>query len=395
VQDGVREYLDAVAAVDQVAAPLRALAVGYRPVEFPQLLGDYALLEEIGCGGTAIVYRARQKGLNRIVAVKVLRRGRSGSLHDVERMRFEAEAVAQLEHPGIVPIYEIGEHDGRPFFSMKLYEGGSLSARLSDFRDRSRQAAELVAAVAHAVHHAHQRGILHRDLKPSNILLDSDGRPHVADFGLAKRLEADQELTQTGELIGTPAYIAPERVGGSPWSGPATVATDVYGLGAILYALLCGHPPFAAESSIQTLLAVSTDDPAPPTSLNPGVDRDLQIICLKCLEKDPARRYGSAHDVADDLQRWLAGEAISARQAGRAERLRRWCRRHPVRATASLATLALACTAISGLATGYVLVSRANRVAEAHRTSADEIARTRTAAVCVSDDAGTPASGAG
>jgi WD40 repeat protein/tRNA A-37 threonylcarbamoyl transferase component Bud32 len=372
VQDGVREYLDAVAAVDRVAAPLRALAVGYRPLEFPQFLGDYELLEEIGCGGTAIVYRARQRGLNRIVAVKMLRGGRFGSLFDVERMRFEAEAVAELEHAGIVPIYEMGEHEGRLFFSMKLYEGGSLAPRLGDFRDQPRGAAELVAAVAQAVHHAHQRGILHRDLKPSNILLDASGRPHVADFGLAKRLEAEQELTRTGELIGTPAYIAPERVSGSPWAGPATIATDVYGLGAILYALLCGRPPFNGGSPIQTMLAVSTDDPVPLKNLNHAVDPDLETICLKCLEKDPARRYGSAHDVAEDLQRWLGGEPIAARHVGRVERLRRWCRRHPARATASLAALALALTGVVGLAAGYMLVSRANRVAESHRTSAEE-----------------------
>ncbi len=372
VAAGLRGYLEAVKAVDRVSGPLRTLAARYRPLDFPQWVGDYELLAEIGCGGTAIVYRARQKGLNRLVAVKVLRGGRPGSLHDVERMRFEAEAVAQLEHPGIVPIYEIGEHAGRPYFSMKLYEGGSLAARLGDFRDRPRQAAELVATVAQAVHHAHQRGILHRDLKPSNILLDAEGRPHVADFGLAKRLAADQELTRTGELIGTPAYIAPERVGGSPWSGPATVATDVYGLGAILYALLCGRPPFQEGSSIQTLLAVSTDDPMALTSINKAVDRDLETICLKCLEKDPARRYASAQDAADDLHRWLRGETIGARQASRMEKLQRWCRRHPVRAMASLAAAVLTLTALIGLATGYWLVSRANLTAEAHRIRAEE-----------------------
>jgi WD40 repeat protein len=374
IQSGIREYLAAVAVVDRIARPFRAVAAVSTP-RLPLVLNDYELLEEIGWGGTATVYRARQRALNRIVAIKVLRGGRPGTLCDGARMRFEAEAVAGLEHPGIVPVYEVGEWEGRPYFSMKLYEGGSLANHLTEFRERLRDAASVVISIAQAIHFAHQRGILHRDLKPSNVLLDADGRPHVADFGLAKRLDTDQDITQTGELIGTPAYMAPERIGGSPWFGPATIATDVYGVGAILYALLTGRAPFEAETSIQALQAAGAEDPARPAALNPKIDPDLNTICLKCLEKEPGRRYSTARDVADELQRWLAGEPIVARQIPLTERARRWCRRHPVRLTAGIASLALLLTVLGGLTTGYVLLRESNSIAETHRASAEDKAR--------------------
>ena len=369
VAAGIDEYFDAVKSLERFIGPLRTLVATYGHEPPPAVVGDYELLGEIGRGGSAVVYRARQQGLNRIVAVKLSRHADSSD--NADRMRFEAEAVARVEHPGIVPIYETGDFQGRPYFSMKLFEAGSLDARLPAFSHDPARAAELVETIARAVHHAHQLGILHRDLKPSNILLDADGRPHVADFGLAKRITADADLTCTGELIGTPVYIAPERIPGSPFAGPATIASDVYGLGAILYALLTGRPPFHGESSLAALLAVGTDDVVSPRSLNARVDRDLETICLKCLEKNPQRRYLTAGELAEDLRRWRTGEPIAARPITRSERLRRWWRRHPVRATISLAIGTLALVGIVGLAAGYVLVSRANTEAEQHRGVAE------------------------
>lgn len=365
----IDEYFDAVESLERFIGPLRSLVATYGREPPPSRVGEYELFEELGRGGSAVVYRARQRGLNRFVAVKLSRH--LDSPDEADRMRFEAEAVAQLEHPGIVPIYEVGDFDGRPYFSMKLYEVGSLDARLQEFRERPADAADIVETVARAVQHAHQLGILHRDLKPSNILLGDDGRPHVADFGLAKRIAADVDVTCTGELIGTPVYIAPERIPGSPYSGPATIASDVYGLGAILYALLTGRPPFQADSSLAALLAVANDDVASPQSLNPGVDRDLGTICLKCLEKNPQQRYLSAVELAEDLRRWKSGEPILARQTTRGERLRRWCRRHPVRATVAASLAILTLVGIAGLSAGYVLVSRANTNAEQHRLVAE------------------------
>ncbi len=368
---GIDDYFDAVRTVERFIGPLRKLVPTYEQEPPPTSLGEYELMNEIGQGGSSIVYRARQRGLKRQVAIKLARFGAVASPHEAERLRFEAEAVAQLEHPGIVPIYEVGDHHGRPYFSMKLYEAGSLDARLQDFPSRPEDAAEIVESIARAVHHAHQSGILHRDLKPSNILIDSEGRPHVADFGLAKRIETDQNLTSSAELIGTPVYIAPERVPGSEFFGPATVAGDVYGVGAILYALLAGRPPFSGRSPLEALLAVTTEDAPALHSHNPGIDRDLQTICLKCLERNPALRYASALDVADELQRWSSGEPISARSIGRLERLRRWSRRHPVRATAAGAIFLLVTIGVLGLMTGYFLLSRARGVADFHRSEAE------------------------
>ncbi|MBL8850951.1 MAG: protein kinase [Planctomycetaceae bacterium] len=370
---GVEDYFAAADVVTKFAAGLVSPSPTRPVLPMPERIGDYELLAEIGRGGAAVVYKARQIGLNRLVAIKMLQGGRPGSLHDVARLRFEAEAVAHLEHPGIVPIHDVGEHHGRPFFSMALYEEGSLAGRLQDFVAQPRRAAELVATIAEAVQHAHERGILHRDLKPSNILLDAGGRPHVADFGLAKRLAGDQELTRPGELIGTPAYMAPERVAGSAWAGPATIATDVYGLGAILYVLLAGRPPFEGETPIETLLAVGTTDIIAPSDINAHVDHDLQAICLHCLEKVPSHRYATAADVAADLRRWLAGEAITARHPGLAERCRRWCRRHPVRATAVVASCLLLTMGTIGLTAGYFVVNEAYEQADSHR----QIAETR------------------
>jgi serine/threonine-protein kinase len=317
----------------------------------------YDLLGEIAQGGMGVVYRARQHQPNRLVALKVIRADRLDAPAEVRRFRNEAETVAALDHPHIVPVYEVGGAGDQLYFSMKLVEGGSLADRLSDFPADPQRAARLLAVVARAVHHAHQRGVLHRDLKPSNILLDTEGQPHVTDFGLAKRVAVDSDLTQSGALVGTPSYMAPEQASAS--KAGVTTATDVYGLGAVLYALLTGRPPFRGETVLDTLVQVREREPESPGRVNSKVDLDLEAVCLKCLHKDPARRYGSAEALAEDLERWLKGEPTVARPAGSAERLWRWARKHRV-AVAVGVCLLLTLTALAGSA-GWVLGDRAAR----------------------------------
>src|SRR4051812_10487754 len=310
--------------------------------------GDYELARELGRGGMGVVFEARQISLNRPVALKMLRAGDLADAGDLRRFQVEAEAVAALDDPHIVPVYEVGEHQGRRYFSMKLIAGGSLAGRLDDYAADPKAAARLMATVARAVHHAHQRGILHRDLKPANILVDENGRPHVTDFGLAKRVEAGDELTLSGAVMGTPGYMAPEQAAGRRSS--ITTAADVYGLGAILYALLTGRAPFVADSVLDTLDQVRERPPEPPSRLNRRVGRDLETICLKCLEKDPRRRYDSAAALAADLERYLAGEPILARRTGLVERAAKWARRRP--AIASLLGLVglVAALGVAGIA---------------------------------------------
>jgi len=318
-------------------------------------LPDYEILGELGRGGMGVVYKAHQISLNRPVALKMIKAGVLADDAELRRFQNEAEAVALLDHPGVVPIYEVGEHNGQPYFSMKLVEGGNLADQLPLFKDDPRAAATLLAEVAEAVHHAHMRGILHRDLKPANILVDAEGHPHVTDFGLAKWVETDIAMTQSGAILGTPAYMSPEQAEGH--HGTITTATDVYGLGAILYALLTGQAPFGGDSIIETLDAVRSRPPAPPTRQNAGVPRDLETICLKCLEKNPRRRYASAQALADDVRAWIGSRPIAARRVGAGERAWLWCRRKPgVAALAATVLLAV----VGGTATVIAVQARAN-----------------------------------
>src|SRR5438045_1025875 len=304
--------------------------------------GDYELLEEVGRGGQGVVFRARQKSLNRIVALKVISLGQWASKAHLRRFRLEAEAAARLEHPGIVPIHEVGERDGSCYFSMKLVEGGQLDEVVRRTPMSIRQAAELIAKVARTVHYAHEHGILHRDIKPGNILLDQKGEPHLTDFGLARLVETESTMTRTLDVLGTPSYMAPEQATGN--NAAVSSVTDVYGLGAVLYQLLTGQPPFAGGATYETIKLLLDTEPRLPRLLNPKIDRDLSTICLKCLQKDPKRRYSSALALAEDLERWLRHEPIQARHTGVFARGGEWVRLHPPRAllVASLVGLAAA-----------------------------------------------------
>jgi TolB-like protein len=304
--------------------------------------GDYELLEEIGRGGQGTVYRAHQKSLNRTVALKLIVPGPWTIATHLKRFRREAEAAANLDHPGILPIYEVGERDGCCYFSMKFVEGGQLDQIVGRAPQSIRQSAELIAKVARTVHYAHEHGILHRDIKPGNILLDAKGEPHLTDFGLARLVETESTVTRTMEVMGTPSYMAPEQAVGN--NAAISSATDIYGLGAVLYQLLTGHPPFAGGTTYETIKLVLDTEPRQPRLLNPKIDRDLSTICLKCLEKDPSRRYASALALAEDLERWLKHEPIQARHSGIVARGRKWVRRNPTSAllVASLGALAAA-----------------------------------------------------
>jgi WD40 repeat protein len=305
--------------------------------------GDYELLEEVARGGMGVVYKAQQKSLGRIVAVKMLLFGDQSGKDMAQRFRAEAAAAASLQHPNIVAIHEVSAHEGQPFFVMDFVEGQSLARLNAECEVRNaewlRRAARYVKIVAEAIHYAHERGILHRDLKPSNVLIDPFDQPRVTDFGLAKRLHHDSELTLSGQVLGSPNYMPPEQAAAK--RGLVGRRSDVYSLGAILYHLLTGRPPFVGETLTDTLQEVLNNEPVSPRLLNPGVPRDLETLCLKCLEKEPARRYQTAQALTEDLDRFLRAEPIQARPVGQAEKLWRWCRRKPAVASLGAATLVL------------------------------------------------------
>jgi serine/threonine-protein kinase len=291
----------------------------------PLVFGDYELIEEVARGGMGVVYRARQQCLNRVVALKMILSGAYASAEETRRFRLEAELAANLDHPNIVPIHEVGEHEGHVYYTMKLVDGGSLAREVPRLAGDPRAAARLLATVARAVHYAHRRGFVHCDLKPSNILLDADGVPHITDFGLARRVEGESTLTASGAFMGTPSYMAPEQAAGERRA--LTPAADVYGLGAILYELLTGRPPFRAPTQMETVVQVLEREPAPPGQLRPGVPKELEAICLKCLEKSPKDRYVSAAELAEGLDQYLRGEGGAGTTPW--QRFRRWTRREP------------------------------------------------------------------
>ncbi|NBO91788.1 MAG: serine/threonine protein kinase [Planctomycetia bacterium] len=287
-----------------------------------QPFGDFELIQEIGRGGMGVVYKAWQSSLKRVVALKMVLRGVHATEADLARFQVEVQATAHLEHPNIVPVYAAGQHEGQAYFCMRLVEGQTLAAFLARGPLRARDAANILATIAHAIQFAHERGILHRDLKPSNILLDSDGRPHVTDFGLAKRVSGDPDaegtaLTQSNAILGTPAYMAPEMV--TNRRGLPSAASDVYSLGVILYEMLTGRPPFQSPTPVNTMLLVLDQDPIRPAALNPKVDPDLELICLKCIQKEPELRYQTAAALASDLEAYLRGDTLSLRRTSLAD----------------------------------------------------------------------------
>jgi hypothetical protein len=310
-----------------VAGPVTFLGAG---VQLP----GYDIIRELGRGGMGVVYQARQVALNRTVAVKMILAGAHAGEANLARFLTEAEAVAQLQHPHIVQIFEIGRHEGLPYFTLEFVPGGSLADKVRDHPLPAREAAQLVEQLAKGVAYAHQRGIIHRDLKPENVLLAEDGTPKITDFGLAKRVAVEpgaaspgSGLTATGAVLGTPSFMAPEQAGGKPSAiGPAA---DIYALGAILYRLVTGRPPFQAATPLDTILQVVSDDPLAPRQLAPKCPRDLETICLKCLQKEPRKRYASAANLSEDLRRFQSSEPIQARPVGRLERAVKWARRNP------------------------------------------------------------------
>jgi serine/threonine protein kinase len=326
--------------------------------------GDYEILREIARGGMGVVFLAWQKSLNRPVALKMILDGQLATADQVRRFYTEAKAAAGMDHPGIVPVYEVDQHEGQHYFSMGFVEGESLAHRLAGGPLPGRHAAELLASVADAIDYAHRRGVIHRDLKPSNILIDAGGHPRVTDFGLAKKVEADGELTASGQIMGTPSYMPPEQVGAR--RGAVGPAADVYALGATLYTAITGRPPFQAASPVDILRLVIDEAPVPPRRLNAIIDRDLETICLKCLEKQPSQRYASAADLAKDLRRYLEGRPIRARRVSRAERFRSWCRRNRALAVA----IGLAAIFLMALAEVYVRLTT-----ELSRSDPDSINR--------------------
>lgn len=359
-----------IANLDSVASQDLRASYGVDP---EKCIADYLLLEKVAEGGMGVVYKAKQLALNRIVAFKMIRAGEFADAEEIRRFRVEAEAAAKLTHPGIVPIYQIGEDKGQHFFSMALVDGPSLAEMIREEAMKPRRAAEYVSKVARAVHYAHEQGIIHRDIKPANVLVDSNNQPKVTDFGLAKQITSDHELTMSGQILGTASYMSPEQAAGHE----ITPLADVYSIGALLYALITKQPPFTGANPVDILLDVLSKEPATPSSLNVSVSRDLETICMRCLDKDPHRRYESAAAVADDLDRFLDGTPILARPVGRIEKTIRWCQRRPAIATVIFLSVMLCFAAIAYYAkegeTRYAIDQRA--VALGERRSLAEQAR--------------------
>jgi eukaryotic-like serine/threonine-protein kinase len=362
-------------------SPLPDTAEGQarKPPARIRYVGDYELLEEIARGAMGVVYKARQLSLNRVVAVKMILAGLLATKADRDRFHAEAQAAALLDHPSIVPVFEVGEYEGQHYFSMGYVEGQSLAARLADGPLPPKEAAELLVTVAEAVEYAHRQGVIHRDIKPSNILIDSKGRPRVTDFGLAKRVEAPgtpsrgKELTATGQVLGTPSYMSPEQAAGRiDAAGPAA---DIYSLGALLYTTLAGRPPFQAATALETLQQVLDQEPVALRQLNAAVPRDLETIVLKCLEKSVPRRYASAQALAEDLGRYLEGRPILARPVGQWEHAWRWCRREPM--VAGLSAALIFALLAGTTASTYFAVNERRRAIEsdANAAQADKNAR--------------------
>jgi serine/threonine-protein kinase len=343
------------------------------PGEAPQSVAGYDILDTLGRGAMGVVYKARQRGLNRLVALKMILSGEHAEARELARFQAEAEAVARLHHPNIVQIYEVGEEQGRPFFSLEFVDGTGLDRKAGGTPMVPHEAAALVLKLAEAMEYAHKSGIIHRDLKPANVLLAADGTPKIGDFGLAKKLDEDAGQTRTGTVLGTPSYMAPEQAEGR--LGEVGPLSDLYSLGAILYELLTGRPPFKGSTVLDTLHQLRTMEPVPPVQFQPGVPRDLETIALKCLQKDPARRYAGCAALADDLRRFLAGEPILARPVGRAERAWRWCKRNPRVAALSGAVVGLVLLGVAGLAAFAAVVKHEKDQTELARVEADKNAK--------------------
>ena len=364
--DELRQFFGQHDRMNQIAAPIRgfgdALAHAVGPGQQLSYVGNYELLEEIARGGMGVVYKARQTTLGRIVAVKMIVSGRLASEQDVKRFQVEAQAAAGLQHPNIVSIHEVGKHEGWHYFSMDYVEGRDLSKILRENLLSAKQAATYVRQMAEAIHYAHQQGILHRDLKPSNILIDDHDQVRITDFGLAMRVESGSDLTRTGQIVGTPSYMPPEQAQGKrSLIGPRS---DVYSLGAVLYECLTGRPPFRSDTVVETIQQVINVEAASPRMLNPSVSRDLETICLKCMEKEADGRFHTAQSLADDLGRFLRGEPIYARSISRPSRVWRWCKRNPLVARLTVAMIMLLLGIASLTTLGYLRESKLRDVAE-------------------------------
>ena len=372
-----REFHNTGGAGDFSLDPEALQAPGRRRGGRLPTVAGYQLLSELGRGGMGVVYRARHNGLNRLVALKMILTGGHAGPEQLARFRAEAEAVAQLKHPNIVQIYDVGEQEGLPFFSLEFIDGHSLDAEIDGKPQLPARSAELVEMLARAMHHAHEQGIIHRDLKPGNVLLTSEGVPKITDFGLVKRIEGDSSQTRTGTIMGTPSYMAPEQGRGDKDVGPLA---DIYALGSILYCLLTGRPPFLAATPLDTLMQLLREEPVPPSRLQSKIPIDLETICLKCLQKDRQKRYANAAVLADDLRRFLNGEPIEARPVGRAERLWRWCKRNPTIAIPSGIAALLAFAVMIGAPVAAAVIYQEKELAvEAQRLAerSDKLAQQR------------------